>query len=214
VTNECANGIIQRFLDAPAATVESSCAKETVSRFTTEQDIITVPAVRSALASGGIGGLLGVGLTLAPGLVGMLLLFTALPFYAVGWLVGLIRGKRDQSPGGWTGGWSRWGPWLAVIVGAVFLAFFAGLMVAAAMTVVSNENLIGLGAIGREWRPLFYLPPLALTLVTMMCISAAGMWIGDHRSLPGRIYYSLLTVAGLAGVASLDALGVVWLWRG
>src|SRR5262249_44030270 len=77
----CANGLIQTFLDDPTATLDAACANQTVPRFLTEADIITVPALRAALANRGLGGLTAFAVQAAPGLLGAFFLLTALPVY-------------------------------------------------------------------------------------------------------------------------------------
>lgn len=51
VKSPCSNLIIQRFLDNPKAAPDTSCVRTSVSRFATEADLITVPALRKVLAA-------------------------------------------------------------------------------------------------------------------------------------------------------------------
>ena len=93
----------------------------------------------------------------------------------------------------------------------VLLAFIIGLGVAGGSTLSENQNLFLLGAIDGGWRWLFWLPPLVALLVLLMVITTFALWVGRHRSVIVRVYYTLLTLAGIAAVASLFGLGVMGL---
>ena len=215
VTDPCTNRIIQDFVDDPTGHLDVTCATAQQARFRTEADLITLPPVREALEAEGIGGLLGVGVSAVPGLLTVALLMTALPVYAINWLVNLLRRRKssDDERGDWTIGWSRAAPWLAVAATGVVLAFVVGLGVAFTTTLVTNESLLGLGAIPSTFRWVFYLPPLFLVLVGAMLVAAFALWKGERRSIVGRIYYSVLTLAALGALSSLFSLGVMGLWR-
>lgn len=64
------------------------------------------------------------------------------------------------------------------------------------------------------WRWLFFLPLLGALLVGLMVVRAVALWSGHHRSFAGRIYYTLLLLAGLVGLGSMSALGVLGLTFG
>lgn len=52
-TSPCANGIVTDFLDDPSAQVDGSCADAKATPFETEEDVIFLPALQGALATGG-----------------------------------------------------------------------------------------------------------------------------------------------------------------
>lgn len=213
VTNACANSIIAQFIDSPLTRVDARCASGQQARFLTEQDLITFPPIRMAFAASGLTGLLGVALSAAPVLASALLLATTLPFYFVGWLVGLFRHKSPDRKRDWTLGWSRGAPWLAMLASLVQNLFLIGLGVAFGTTLVSNQALLGLGAIPATWRGLFWLPLVFVVPVALMCVATLALWKGNRRSLAGRLYYTILTLGGLVGVATLFNLGVMNLWH-
>lgn len=214
VTSPCSNGIIGGFLDEPLAPVDTACVPAEAPRFVTDADLLTLPALRQALNSGGLmsWSMLGFISRSVPGLLGALFLLSAVLVYPLAWVVGRLRGRPAAGPSeGWTVGWSRAAPLLAFAAGLVLLAFLLGLGVAIGATLAGDQNLFLLGAISGRWRWLFLLPLLAILLVGLMAVSAVALWTGRHRSPAGRIYYSLLLVAGLIGLGSMAALGVLGL---
>ena len=80
-------------------------------------------------------------------------------------------------------------------------------------TIATNQNMIGLGAIPARWRWLFTLAPLGALLVALMIVVMVQLWSGGYRSRVGRAYFTLLTLAAVAGVLNLVQLGVMGLWR-
>ena len=209
VTNECSNAIIQRFLDDPTAPPDTSCVAKVVGGFATEEDVITVPALRSVLAAHGVDGSRQVrAVTWVPGLIGVLLLLTAVVVYPVGGLVRLLRKRRIYDSA-----LARTAPWLAVASALVLAAFFVGAAIAIGATIVANENLLAMGAISARWRWLFVLPTVGAVLVSLMLFVAAQLWRRRQRSQAGRLYFTLLAVGGAIAIVNLLALGVVGLWR-
>ncbi len=194
--------------------MDAGCAAAQQAAFKTEQDLITLPSLRGALEARGIGGLAGVGLSTVPGLLAVLFLMTALPVYLIGWIIGLVRGRRLGSQRrDWTLGWSRAAPWLAIVATLLAQVFLVGLAVALGVTVATNQMLLGLGAVPSAFRPLFTLPPLYLLLVICMLIATVALWSGRRRTLPGRIYYTALLVAALVTFGAFFSLGVMDLWH-
>lgn len=68
------------------------------------------------------------------------------------------------------------------------------------------------GAIPAQWRWLFRLPPVGAALVGLMVVIVFALLFGRHRSV-GRMYYTLLTMAGVIAVLNLMVFGVMGLWR-
>ncbi len=208
VTNECANTIIRRFLDDPTIAPDTSCVATAVGGFVTEADVITVPALRSVLAAHGVEGLAKFALSWVPGVIGVLFLLTAVIVYPVGGLIRMLRKRRTYDSA-----LARTAPWLAVASALVLAAFFVGATTAIGATIVTNENLLAMGAIPARWRSLFLLPTIAALLVSLMLLVAAQLWRRRERSQSGRLYFTLLAVAGAIAIVNLLALGLVGLWR-
>ncbi|MCB0127293.1 MAG: hypothetical protein KDE58_33755, partial [Caldilineaceae bacterium] len=78
-------------------------------------------------------------------------------------------------------------------------------------TLMANQNLLYLGAVPSDWRWVFALPLLFVLLVFLMVIANVALWSGHQRSLLGRLYYTLLTLAGLSAVLGLSTLGMLGL---
>jgi hypothetical protein len=208
VTNDCSNTIIQRFLDDPTVAPDTSCVATVVGGFITESDVITVPALRSVLTAHGVEGLAKFALSWVPGVIGVLFLLTSVIVYPVGGLVRLLRKRRSYDSVV-----ARSAPWLAVASALVLGAFFVGATIAIGATIVTNENLLAMGAIPARWRSLFVLPTAGALLVSLMLLVAAQLWRRRERSQSGRLYFTLLAVAGAIATVNLIALGVVGLWR-
>jgi hypothetical protein len=210
VSTECGNRIIRGFLDAPGSTLDTTCATVPVPHFTTDQDIITLPRLRRTLATKGFGGFLSYGFEISPPFLATLLLLTAIPVYAFGWIAGKLRGHSTTAASlDWTRSWSRAAPWLAVVAALVLLVFFVGVGAAILGTLVANQNMIALGAVPARWRWVLAFPWLATAVVATMVVAAVALWIGRHRSPSGRLYYTFLTLAGVAAITYLFALGAM-----
>jgi pimeloyl-ACP methyl ester carboxylesterase len=215
VTNSCANDIIGSFLDTPTGEIDVSCADKPVSNFLTAEDVISLPPLKSALEQKGFGGLLASAGKIAPDLLVGLFLLSVIPVYGLGWLISLSRRNKsnnnDDESTGWTRNWAHRAPWLALLTALVLLVFVGLLIFAVSSTVMVDQNLAFLGAIPASWRWLFILPPLFFILVVLMVVATVAMWIGRHRSLGGRIYYTLMTLASISAVSGLIKIGVMWL---
>ena len=214
ITSPCANDLIQSFLDDPMAKLDTSCVTEAVPSFAIEADLITIPALRQSLASHGIGGLTFTLLKAVPGFMGVLFLLTSLLFYPIGAVIAMFRQRPSTVESvGVSRTLSRLAPWVAAAAGVVLGAFFVGLVAAIGATMVTNQYMIALGAIPAEWRWLFRLPPVGAALVGLMVVTVFALLFGRHRSVVGRMYYTLLTMAGVIAVLNLMVLRVMGLWR-
>ncbi len=216
VTSVCSNGIISGFLDSPTGELDTACTDAPVSGFVTIDDVITLPPLQHALAAQGLSlmGLLGLGLTVAPGLLIGLFLLSVIPIYGIGWIISLFRRQPQAEKQGWSRSWSRAAPWLALAAAIVLLAFVLLLGFTVGSTFVGDRNLLLLSAIPGSFRWIFFLPPLLVVLVGLMLIATIALWRGPQRSLIGRLYYTLLTLAGISGVFGLYSLGVMALGFG
>ncbi|MEZ4660112.1 MAG: alpha/beta hydrolase [Caldilineaceae bacterium] len=211
VLNPCSNGIISRFLDNPTGELDVSCAATPPAGFLTPADVIALPQLRQALAARGLAGLLMFAGEIAPSLLVGLFLLSVIPIYGIGWLIGrLLHHHREGAPG-WTRVWARSAPWLALAAALVLLAFIGLLVFTVGFTLMDNQNLLLLGAIPSSWRGIFLLPWLFALLVVLMVVTTAALWSGRQRSIVGRLYYTLLTFAGLSAVVGLWNLGVMGL---
>lgn len=203
---ECATGIIRRFLDRPEEAPDAACAREPVSAYLVPTDLFVLPAVRGFVAgtdevrvSRRFHLLLGAIVTLA----------TALVVYPVGWLVRRARGE-SHTPGGGSAAISRWAPWLATVTLVVLVAFVWSLVQALFRAQETTPALLYLGAILAEDRWVFALSGIAAVLAIVVALAALALWLGGRRSLPGRLYYTVLALAAIVAVSSLWHLGLLW----
>src|SRR5262249_31357005 len=141
------NGIIQRFLDNPEAEVDAACADRPVTPFKTESDVIAVPALRKSLGAGIFGGLVRLVVSATPGLLIALFLLPAVPVYAV--VAFRRRRRRASAPprSGAVGLAVAAAPWLAIGAGLIALVFVIGFLISVVVTLITDQNLIGIGAI-------------------------------------------------------------------
>ncbi len=206
----CANGVIQRFLDDPLAATEASCSLEPPDAFIVPSDLIVIPPLKEAAALGMQAGVLQYGMRFVLIALGLLVLFTAIPVYAVGEVLASLRGRRSlRAPDDWKTRFSEAAPWLPVLALVLFgtsLLLLAGTIGTA---VAGNVLWPFLGAVPSDIRWVFAVPWLAVAAVGMMAVAAWEMWSGPRRSLAGRLYYLLLLAGGLVAAAGFWKLGLL-----
>ena len=206
----CANGVIQRFLDDPLAATEASCSLEPPEPFIVPSDLIVIPPLKEAAALGMQAGVVEYGTRFVLIALGLLVLFTAIPVYAVGEVVASLRGRRTvRGPDDWKTRFSEAAPWLPVLALVLFGTSLLLLAGAVGTAVVGNVLLPFLGAVPADIRWVFAVPWLAVAVVVLMAVAAWEMWSGARRSLPGRLYYLLLLAAGLVAAAGFWKLGLL-----
>lgn len=202
----CATGVIRRFLDRPDEVPDAACAAEPAGRFVVPDDLVLLPALAGLVADGDAR---RAARRAAPLLGALLVLASALVVYPVGWVARTLRGKswpRESA----AAAISRWAPWLAIGTLFALSAFVRSLAGALERTAETTPALLYLGAVPREARWIFGLGRSAAALSVVMAVVALVLWAGKQRSLPGRIYYTLLALAALGGAASLAWLGLLW----
>jgi pimeloyl-ACP methyl ester carboxylesterase len=203
VTSECTNRIIQAFLDTPLDAVDSSCVSGAVRNFTTSSDVIFLATVQYMMAKSGIIGWLLPLLVQVPALLCALFLLTAALVYPTGALLRLIFRRPLAYAAGTAGRLSRAAPWLAVVAPLVILTFIIGIALAVRSAYLADQNLIAMGAIPSRWRWLFPLPPALAVIAGLMTAAMIALWTRRQRSLSGRLYFTLLTLAALIATVSL-----------
>jgi pimeloyl-ACP methyl ester carboxylesterase len=206
----CANGVIQRFLDDPVAATEASCSLDPPEAFIVPSDLIVIPPLKEAAALGMEAGVLEYGTRFILIAVGLLVLFTAVPVYAVGEVVASLRGRRSvRAPDDWKTRFAEAAPWLPVLALVLFGTSLLLLAGAVGTAVAGNVLWPFLGAVPSDIRWVFGVPWLAVAVVLLMAVAAWEMWSGSRRSLPGRLYYLLLLAGGLVAVAGFWKLGLL-----
>ncbi|PZQ47185.1 MAG: hypothetical protein DI556_18395 [Rhodovulum sulfidophilum] len=205
ITNPCANEIIGRFLDDPTAPPDTACVATEAPDFVIADDVIFLGTLQRLMAVQGIAGMLLSAILGIPAVLAAFVLATAFVVYPLGAL--LARGRRGAAPPpGLAGRLGRAAPWLAAASAGVALVCVVGIALAAGSTLARDETLAVMGAVPARWGWVFALPPLLSLLGLGLLFAAVAVWTTRQRSLPGRIYLSLLAMAALGAAANLALL--------
>ena len=217
-SSECANGIIQSFLDAPEQWPGGACANASPDDYITPDDIIVIPAVRAAVTqadSGGLEAMLG---GFSPVVIGLLILATAVPVYAIGGFLGLFRRRTEPDVGGPTGaarGLSRRAALIALLCFAALAGFLVCLVYAFVQSAAWEPVVLYLGAIHSSYGWIAWLGFAVAAATALLIAAALAAWIAGQRSLGGRIYLSVLALAAGVALMGLYGLGLMpWDWGG
>lgn len=95
---------------------------------------------------------------------------------------------------------------LAAAAALVAIGCVAGLAVAVGSTLATNQNLAGMGAVPARWAFVTRLPALLGLVGLALAAAMAACWARGLRTLAGRLYLSLLSVAALVAAANLALL--------
>jgi len=206
----CANQVIQRFLDNPGTPIEASCAAAPASRFLTPRDLIVISPLREAAAMGTQAGLITYAKRFTLIALGIAILLTAIPIYAVGEVIAILRGRRDViGPPDWKTRFTAAAPWLPLFTLVMFGVALGAIVAMFGTTVTQNILLTFLGAVPSSMRWVFTLPLLGILAVLLMSVAAVVMWTGRRRTVLGRLYYLILLMAALCVVVGFWRLGFV-----
>lgn len=204
----CANRIIAAFLDDPLRRVQAGCSDEAAPEFFTPDQLISLPArnrATSATVRDHVLALAGPAAVVAAALV---LLFAAVPVYAVTETARVFTGRRVEPPPGWSGRLIAGAPWVPVLAGMALAGFLAVALVQVASALQANPFLLLVGAVpvgvkSLAWLLLPYAVVLALMTVAMMLL-----WRHRARSRMGRVFYTALVLSGWAVFAALMRTGL------
>jgi len=210
VSDLCANGIIQRFLDDPTTAPEAACAQAPPPAYLVPSDVTILPPLHQAVSHPDLEGLGKLVLGSLKLLLALLALGTAIPVYFLGWVLQRLRQEPGPaSDASKSNTFARLAPWLAAVAFSVLAGFLVALGIALAADAMQNPMLYFLGVIPSEFQWILLVPPVFLGVTVLMVVVALAMWVGRERSLPGRLYFSFLTLAGLVAASSLWKLGLV-----
>ncbi len=201
---DCPTSVIRAFLDNPNAAPDTACIAEhlRVNFITPRTALLTNAPIRVLTAPNVWDAVRGL-------LVALALFVLASPF--VIWpLVVLVRVFRRRSVDT-TGclGWLARGS--AVIVSALALIFFIGLLSVLGYLVFTNDALLFYG-FPRPAALLFLLPWAVGLLAVVMLAFAVIVWRRGGWPVWERVYFTLLAVTALGYVAVLAQWGFVWVW--
>lgn len=195
-TQPCANRLIAAFLDQPERPPAAGCANEAPPVFLTPDELLSLPArdrtggatlqdhVRALAAPAAVVG------------IALLLLFSAVPVYAVSEVWRVFRGRSWTVPEGWGGRLVSAAPWMPVLAALALTAFLGAAAVALAGAIERNQFLLLVGAVPAGLKSLVWLLlPYGLVLV-LMTLAMIRLWRHRARSRAGRVYFTVLVIAG------------------
>ena len=195
-TVPCANRIIAAFLDAPASAPDGTCAREAPPTFVTPDQLLSLPGRKhggSVTIQDQMLALRAPAIALALALV---LLFSAVPVYAVTEIVRVFLRRTVPLPDGWRGRLIAAAPWIPVLTGLLLLAFLAVAVTSVGAALARNQLLLLVGAVPAWVKELTWgLLPFVLALA-MMTLTMALLWRYRARTRMGRLYYTLLVLTG------------------
>jgi len=208
LSGQCAERIMAAFINDPTRSPDASCLDTTDSSFYSKRDLVRLPILAEAF-SGGFWALkvfLEISAVVVPSIV---MLLAGIVYGIVHLVRRLLRRKADvmEEPGGWTTLFSRAAPWLGTVVGLLGIVFIVGLILSVVSTYRENEFLLLVGVVKANYRWILIPPWLIAISVLGMAVATAAVWAGEHRSLPGRIVYSILTLIGLICLIGMSHAG-------
>lgn len=207
--SSCANGIIESFLNNPTGALNSSCAVTAPSNFVVPSDVIVLPQLRTAIAEGTQKGLMSYGFRFIMVAAGLVVLLSAIPVYAVVEVIACLRGRRALAAATFGARLSAAAPWLPVLTFlllAGFLVVFAARLFA---TFDEYKFLAFVGTVPSSLRWVFAIAWLGVVVVVLMGVATLVLWKQRQRTRVGRIYYSLLFLAGLVATMGLWQAGLL-----
>jgi pimeloyl-ACP methyl ester carboxylesterase len=208
-TQPCANRLIAAFLDRPERAPAADCANEAPPVFLTPDELLSLP-VRGRTASATLQD--QVRALAAPAAVvglALLLLFSAVPVYAVSEVWRVFRGRSWTVPQGWGGRLVSAAPWMPVLAALTLTGFLGAAAFAVADAIGRNQFLLLVGAVPAGLKSLVWLLlPYALVLA-LMTLAMLRLWRHRARSRAGRIYFTVLVIAGWGVCVALLRTGLL-----
>jgi pimeloyl-ACP methyl ester carboxylesterase len=225
-SGECQDSLFIQFMNDPTRAPDAACVADLQVNFSTPGALVPWPRLISLLNPQDT----DLMLLLVYGL-GTLFLLTAFVVYPLVWLTRWMRRPREAASlaGSAYGAGSgapeavygppgpyappsppgkpflyRLAPWLAALTGGMLLVFLVVAFAVALQMALANDNRILFGLPGTA-RPLFVLPLLSAVAVVLMLAGALMAWLRGAGSIWGRLYLTLLTLAGGASVLVLIA---------
>ena len=209
-TVPCANQLIAQFLDAPAQPPDGRCAQEATPAFYTPDQLLRLPsrAPGSASIEDHMQALAGPGIAVG---LALLLLFSAVPVYSVTEVVRVFRRRRFELPEGWRGRLIGAAPWVPVLGGFLLLAFLFTVASSIGSAIERNQFLLLVGVVPAWVKSLSWGLVPFVGVMAMMTMAVVLLWRHRARSIAGRVYYTLLVLAGWSVCLALFDTGLIGL---
>ena len=204
----CANFMIANFLERPAQAPDGACASEAAPAFVTPDQLISLPALKrggSATVQDQMAALAGPAQAVV---LALLLLFSAVPVYAVTEVVRIFRRRATPLSEDWHGRMIRAAPWVPVLAAILLSAFIAAAVNSVGAVLARNQFLLLLGAVPAWVKELSWgLIPFVLAML-LMTLTALLLWRFRARSAMGRLYYTAQVIAGWSVCVALVRTGL------
>ncbi len=204
----CANFMIANFLERPGQAPDGTCAAEAAAAFVTPDQLISLPALKrggSASMQDQMAALAGPAQAVV---FALLLLFSAVPVYAVTEVVRIFRRRALPLPEDWRGRMILAAPWVPVLAAILLSAFLAAAVNSVGSVLERNQFLLLLGAVPAWVKELSWgLVPFMLVML-LMTITALLLWSHGARSKMGRLYYTAQVIAGWSVCVALVKTGL------
>ena len=140
---------------------------------------------------------------------GLAVLLTAIPVYAVGEVIACLRGRRALTGAALGTRLSAAAPWLPVLTLLLFAGFLVVFAARLFATFEENKFFAFVGTVPSSLRWVFAIAWLGVVVVVLMGAATLVLWKQRQRTLVGRIYYSLLLLAGLLAAMGLWQAGLL-----
>ena len=198
----CMDRIMNQFLDTPRGTIDASCLADIERKDFAPIDAISFPLIGEInQLSDTVWWQFGLG---ALFLLIVLSVFLVLP---VAWLIRVF-GSKDSSPEEKTEKRLRWTAGLtAFAFGILALIFVAGATYYTFESIFSG--LATVFAVSRAAAPFFVIPMILTVLSLAMLIVAVLAWQRGYWHRWARVYFTIVTAAALAYVATLSYGGML-----
>ena len=221
-SGECQDHIFLQFLDAPTQKPVTTCVSQQKMVFSVPGSLVRLPKLVSLLNLQG-----AVGVQAGVYALALLFLLSALAVYPIAWLSRVLRssGARAVTPAPAASPYApdmvpaapraprapllyRLAPWMAVITAASLLAIIIVVYVNGFQMALANDSRVLLGLPGAT-RPAFLLPLLAAALTVLMLVGAVSAWRRRAGSGAGKVYLTLLCLAGLVCLVILGMWSIL-----
>jgi hypothetical protein len=189
--------------------VNSSCAVTAPSNFVVPGDLIVLPQLRAAIAEGTQKGLMSYAFRFIMIAAGLVVLVTAIPVYAVVEVIACLRGRRSLGAATFGARLSAAAPWLPVLTLLLFAGFLVVFAARLFATLDENKFLAFVGTVPSSLRWVFAIAWLGVLVLALMAAATLVLWTQRQRTFVGRLYYSLLLVAGVVAVLGLWQAGLL-----
>jgi len=133
------------------------------------------------------------------------------PVYSVTEVVRVFRRRRFELPEGWRGRLIGAAPWVPVLGGFLLLAFLFTVASSIGSAIERNQFLLLVGVVPAWVKSLSWGLVPFVAVMAMMTMAVVLLWRHRARSIAGRVYFTLLVLAGWSVCLALFDTGLIGL---